>query len=764
MSQETWTLVHAVELCVLLHQPLSKLPTQPKHFEDESQTSLWKIILEQTELLRSGKYEDVWKVIGAFDPRLPAQDEMSLKIIANRLEFKLSGYLEGPEELERSPFKKDLFLLRFCSAMISIVAMVYIYTQTNYTGPDYVAEEETTKCYAKTDELLEELSVDGERSFLFTRFPNLLFGVRTLLESLSTTPVIRQSIAYNWWTGRAAILNMQIFEEIAPSLHEIALSNLSNTLIKLSQVAKASTSALLAQYIPSGEQSEISKPTKLGDLAGFSELISRIHIEIGLLHRNNFSPDQAMKFYTEARKARGVELEMTGIKGIRMRYQSFQVSQLVLKARATQEGHDGQGLAPQEQPLDHPDLLPQPKLEETNEEATLHPIDQSIIICLCLDVKSRNPQDVLTNEEMMPYVRRVMMHPNNWIVYSTALLVKSRLESKKTKTIERAVLQLQALVDQHNDTDVSGYDRMRYIFSLPYPSKWELKRELGHAFLNLGVARSALQQFEEYHMWTEVVQCYRVMEQTRKAEEIVRKQLEVRPTPELWCVLGELIDDENCFEKAWELSGQRYSKSQRCWARYLLRRGKYEECIPHFELALKINPMFPMTWFSLGCAAMRVGEYEKAANAFTRVVHQEPEDGEAWCNLGSVYVSQKKLTEAWHALREALKHKRQSWKIWQNFMYISIDIEEFSQAVYAYDNILELRDKEGVDAPVLNILATVAVEYHESKKENRERYIQSVLTLFGKVCSKVRFSHLFVRTRMCIWPRPGFCQDSWNQL
>jgi hypothetical protein len=52
----------------------------------------------------------------------------------------------------------------------------------------------------------------------------------------------------------------------------------------------------------------------------------------------------------------------------------------------------------------------------------LHPFDQIIILALCLDVSNSNPVDGLTNEEMTPYIEKVLKQSNdrNWMIYSTA--------------------------------------------------------------------------------------------------------------------------------------------------------------------------------------------------------------------------------------------------------------------------------------------------------------------------------------------------------
>jgi len=38
----------------------------------------------------------------------------------------------------------------------------------------------------------------------------------------------------------------------------------------------------------------------------------------------------------------------------------------------------------------------------------LHPVDQAVLLALCLDVENSNPKDGLTKEEMFPYVERIL--------------------------------------------------------------------------------------------------------------------------------------------------------------------------------------------------------------------------------------------------------------------------------------------------------------------------------------------------------------------
>ena len=52
--------------------------------------------------------------------------------------------------------------------------------------------------------------------------------------------------------------------------------------------------------------------------------------------------------------------------------------------------------------------------------------------------------------------------------------------------------------------------QLPFIFSLNFPPRWELKRELGEGFIDLGAAASALAIFEELKLWDEVIRCYHV--------------------------------------------------------------------------------------------------------------------------------------------------------------------------------------------------------------------------------------------------------------
>ena len=50
------------------------------------------------------------------------------------------------------------------------------------------------------------------------------------------------------------------------------------------------------------------------------------------------------------------------------------------------------------------------------------------------------PNDETRMEQMRPYINAIVEKSLNWLVYSKSLLLRSRNEMDRTKTVERAVL------------------------------------------------------------------------------------------------------------------------------------------------------------------------------------------------------------------------------------------------------------------------------------------------------------------------------------
>jgi hypothetical protein len=54
----------------------------------------------------------------------------------------------------------------------------------------------------------------------------------------------------------------------------------------------------------------------------------------------------------------------------------------------------------------------------------------------------------------------------------------------------------------------------------------------------------------------------------------VLERLDVKPTPEMWCLLGDLTEVPQHYLTAWDLSKRRYARAMRSLGNYCLRQEK----------------------------------------------------------------------------------------------------------------------------------------------------------------------------------------------
>jgi tetratricopeptide (TPR) repeat protein len=417
-----------------------------------------------------------------------------------------------------------------------------------------------------------------------------------------------------------------------------------------------------------------------------SDVGGRILLEQGLLQHTLSNDRSAADYFVKAARATGLEYELSGALGKRTKFQQTDVSQLVLLAQSLDNDNaadkDTKGSSlPQTLPLNDDTLLERTEFTSSdptsnsrllhldpNSQPPLRPLDQCILLALCLNVKNTSPAHGLTSEQMSPYVSRVIAHPLNWSIHTMALLLRSRLESNRTRTVERSTLQLQALVDQMPTADSSVTERLLYFHSIQLPSKWEMEKELALRFLSIGVVKSALEIFERLEMWEEVVKCWQSIERRDKGIAIVRDLLEGRKAEadavisrgkasadgnekqnrthdaareaKLWCLLGDLEPEHSLehYTRAWDVSKNTSGRAIRALGGYHFAKGDYLKTIECLKQAVAINPLLSRSWFILGCACVRLEDWDGAREAFVRCVSIDDEDGESWNNLATVYL------------------------------------------------------------------------------------------------------------------------------
>lgn len=69
----------------------------------------------------------------------------------------------------------------------------------------------------------------------------------------------------------------------------------------------------------------------------------------------------------------------------------------------------------------------------------------------------------------------------------------------------------------------------------------------------------------------------------------------------------------------------------------LVKVGKFEEALSHFERAVDLNPYFIRGYHAMGNSLLRVGRNEEAIEKYTRALELNPDDPSVHHNLGVAY-------------------------------------------------------------------------------------------------------------------------------
>lgn len=120
-------------------------------------------------------------------------------------------------------------------------------------------------------------------------------------------------------------------------------------------------------------------------------------------------------------------------------------------------------------------------------------------------VSKTHAKDETRIEMLRPYINVCLERSNNWLVFSKGLLLRSRNEIEKMKTAERAVLQIQALIDQFREKEPSLGTRIRHLMATGYPFHWQMQRELAKLYMNMGVFVTAYEMLREVELYEDCI-------------------------------------------------------------------------------------------------------------------------------------------------------------------------------------------------------------------------------------------------------------------
>lgn len=416
-----------------------------------------------------------------------------------------------------------------------------------------------------------------------------------------------------------------------------------------------------------------------------------------------------------------------------------------------------------------------------NNQPNLANIDHVQLLLRMQAILNNTPAgNTLVNEELIAVIQRTLfseVNSVNWLIFARALWYRSLLETARSRTVERGVLQLYSLVEELGvtsdqtarlfpktddeiqfpvefrtnaalDKPLANAIRLRYLYQLPLMPKWSMDSKLAEKLMELGSLKSALEIYERLEKWTDAALCYATTGDEARGIELVNKALEINPNDaRSWSVLGDITGNPELWEKAWSIG--RYSNAKRSLSKYYYSPPKSSgltkdipTAIDHMFDCLSANPIDYQNWFFYGCMGLEIGNHELAAEAFTRCVALDDTNSYAWSNLASALIKLDKLPEAFNALQKSVNSgdsAKKSWKIWENYMIVAVKLGKWDEVLYSSIVLLnrkkELDQSEAsIDLPIVEKLVDllVAEPYDERKSQ---RYFQK--TCIDFVCNMI---------------------------
>ncbi|XP_071692742.1 uncharacterized protein [Rutidosis leptorrhynchoides] len=487
-----------------------------------------------------------------------------------------------------------------------------------------------------------------------------------------------------------------------------------------------------------GDLRNVSKYWEGTDEGVLSEIVSMVHLESGIIDFKYGRVDSSKLHFETAEKASGLTLSVSGSMGFRTVHQVDPKAQLrlftdnsSLKNNLNEDtfGKD-KSLQHDSEVHDASDVLLTPRFIERIDEGSgsLKPVQQALILAECLLIEKNTPHDEMQRWDMAPYIEAIDSQSSSlFIIRCFCDLLRIRWEKTRSRTKERAILMMDKVVEGVFESYPKVEERIYCCFGVDLPTIPSLRKEYADLLVSCRLIGEAVKVYEDLELWDNVIFCYRLLEKKAAAVELINTRLLERPNdPRLWCSLGDVTNNDSCYEKALEVSDNKSVRAKRSLARSAYNKGDYEKSKLLWVSAMEMNSLYPDGWFALGAAALKARDVEKAIDAFTRAVQLDPDNGEAWNNIACLHMAKKRNKQALIAFKEALKLKRDSWQMWENYSQVAVDTGNFALALEAIQKVLSMTKNKRIDVTSLEKIMT------EIERQNSDR-VSSVVNGVGEL-------------------------------
>lgn len=270
-----------------------------------------------------------------------------------------------------------------------------------------------------------------------------------------------------------------------------------------------------------------------------------LKIEYALAILPFFEYTKSKKLILEAMSNFGLEISFTGKLGVRTKYQQFQVPQLIVEvsqATADSEQPAESSLPSQTAPhiaklddIEDNILYETPvltslletkeapgqdsqidqsgyysfidvegvrKISKTsnNDSSTQPKVSLTANICILALIKHMifsRPLDDMLREQVTAYIEKCLEEYSSWAVLLNQLMIRSDLEFRQNKKLDRAMIQYEAIMEDSNSKKGSPMDRLRFLHVIHYPPFLEVSSKFARNYMKMNSYMSASIVFEE---------------------------------------------------------------------------------------------------------------------------------------------------------------------------------------------------------------------------------------------------------------------------
>ncbi len=123
----------------------------------------------------------------------------------------------------------------------------------------------------------------------------------------------------------------------------------------------------------------------------------------------------------------------------------------------------------------------------------------------------------------------------------------------------------------------------------------------------------------------------------------------------------------------------------------LVKSGRYQDALAHYERAIRIVRRPSYAWTSRGVAMKYLGRLDEALRCHENAIRLDAENEVAWCNLGTVYFKRGELGKALDCYDKAIAIRPRYAIAWNNKGVVFARMNRFAEADKCHAKATKLR-------------------------------------------------------------------------